>query len=89
MSSGIPVVFDSATGYFVEIAEGLGVMIVILTYFSDGSGKPEIEFVEAGPDQAERVARTLVGAVEAGKQAEVFKIESVGGAAVRIGEADA
>jgi hypothetical protein len=64
------------------------VMIVILAYFVDGSGKPEIEFVEAGPDQAERVARTLVGAAQDGKRAEVFKIEGLDKPAVCVRRAD-
>lgn len=80
------IVFTSP--YDFEIVDLRGAMIVVLTYFSDGSGEPEIEFIEAGLDQVERVARTLVSASEAGRRVEAYKIEALDKPALCISEVD-
>jgi hypothetical protein len=62
------------------------VMIVILTYFSDGSGQPEIEFIEAGPDQVERMARSVMAACEVGRKIEMFRIDTLSGPPLCLSE---
>ena len=59
-------------------------MIVILSYFMDGSDGPVVEFIEDAPDQAERVARSIAGAHSAGREVEVYKVENLTLPAVRI-----
>ena len=52
-------------------------MIVILTYYTDGSGKPEIKFFPVVPEQAAQVASELMAAIRDGKQTEVYEIEDL------------
>lgn len=59
-------------------------MIVLLTYYSDGSSEPEIVFIENGPDQATRTARIMLEARATLKQTRVFKIVTVDRPAIPI-----
>lgn len=59
-------------------------MIVLLTYYYDGSVEPEIVFIEDKPDQAVRLARAMLGAAAAGKQIRVFGIVALDRPAIPI-----
>lgn len=59
-------------------------MIVVLSYYSDGSGQPELRFFEEGADQVQRVAGHLADCVEDWVDVEVFKVTALDRPAVRV-----
>lgn len=52
-------------------------MIVILSYFRDGSGKPKLTFVEQDPDQVETVVAAILAEVELWKDVKVYRITNL------------
>lgn len=59
-------------------------MIVLLTYYNDGSSGPEVIFIEDGPDKAARLARAMLEAAIALKQIQAFKIAALDRPAIPI-----
>jgi hypothetical protein len=60
-------------------------MIVVLSYYSDGSGKPEVRFFPSGETRAEDMGLFYI-ADESGlsKMIEVYRIESLNCEPLRI-----
>lgn len=52
-------------------------MIIILTYYADGSGKPEVGFFPDVPEQASHVISALLAASQAARLVEVYEIEDL------------
>lgn len=63
-------------------------MIVILSYCSDGSDEPEIEFVQDGPRRCKKVVEIMQRILVNQKRVQVYEIEALDRAPVEIAEGD-
>ena len=52
-------------------------MIVILTYYSDGSGKPTVKFFPTGDNQSADVALYLAGYQVRHQEVEVYQVDKL------------
>lgn len=57
-------------------------MVIILYYYLDGSGRPRLEFIESGPHQTERVAESLRDSQE--DWSDIYIMESLNRAPIKI-----